>query len=305
VAVDRRTLTVLAVVALGVVALGLSAATLTTPEESGQSPESRDPPPETQPEADGSNLPVPDLLWTLLLVVGGLALLASLVYLAVYDRRRLAEFLGILVVILVIGLLAQSLGFQPADPNVTGGGSPGQTGEGGESERETGAGSGQADDSTAVAVPALLLGAVFLVLLFVSYLLVERTVAGSGPTETTESEPQEPAVLGEIAGQAADRIESGGDHTTAADNEVYRAWREMAAQLDIEREATTTPREFEAQATEVGMAADDVHELRRLFEEVRYGGASPTEDRERRAVTVLRRVESQYGDGESRYGDGR
>lgn len=297
---DRRTLTVLAVVALGVVALGLAAATLTTPEEapggSGQPSENERTPVETQPEAEERNLPTPDFLGTLLLVVGGLALLASLVYMAVYDRRRLADFLGILVVILAVGLLAQNLGFQPADSNVTGGDSPGQTGEGGESESGAGAGSGQTDNSTAVAVPALLLGVVFLVLLFVSYLLVERTVTGSGPTETTEGEPQEPAVLGEIAGRAADRIESGGDHTTAADNEVYRAWQEMTAQLDIEREATTTPREFEAQATEVGMAADDVRELRQLFESVRYGGASPTEDRERRAVTVLRRVESEYGE---------
>ncbi len=298
-AVDRRTLTVLAVVALGVVALGLSAATLTTPEGSGQSPESRDPPPETRPEADGSNLPVPDLLWTLLLVVGGLALLASLVYVAVYDRRRLAGFLGILVVILVIGLLAQSLGFQPADPNVTGSGSPGggsSPSEAGESERGAGGGSGQTDDSTAVAVPALLLGVAFLVLLLVSYLLVDRTVTGPGPTGTSETESEEPAALGEIAGRAADRIEAEGDQT-AADNEVYRAWQEMTARLDIEGGETTTPREFETRATDAGMAADDVRELRRLFEEVRYGGASPTDDREQRAVTVLRRVESRYGEG--------
>ncbi len=301
---DRRTLTVLAVVALGVVALGLSAATLTTPEEepggSGQSSESRDPPPETRPDAEGSNLPATGLLGTLLLVVGGLALLASLVYMAVYDRRRLAEFLGILVVILVIGLLAQSLGFQPADSSVTGGGSPGEgnsPGEGGESEPGTGAGSGRADDSTAVAVPALLLGVVFLVLLVVSYLLVDRTVAGSEPAETPETEPQEPTALGEIAGRAADRIEAGGDQTTAADNEVYRAWQEMTARLDVEQGETTTPREFETRATDAGMAADDVRELRRLFEEVRYGGESPTDDRERRAVTVLRQVESRYGEG--------
>ena len=56
-AVDRQTLTVLAVVVLGVVALGLSAATLTTPEEapgeSRQSPESNNSPGDTRPETGG------------------------------------------------------------------------------------------------------------------------------------------------------------------------------------------------------------------------------------------------------------
>jgi hypothetical protein len=306
VAVNRRTLTVLVVVVLGVVALGLSAATLTTPEEtpggSGQSSDRSSSPGETRSDEGGSSdLPTPDFLGSLLLVVGGLALLASLVYMAVYDRRRLAVFLGILVVIVLFGLLIQQLELQPADSNPTGtpsgGGESGESDEGSGSERGTGGGSGQAEDNTAVAVPALLLGVVFLVLLFISYLLVDRTVTEPGPAETEESEPQEPTALGEIAGQAADRIEGGGDHTTAADNEVYRAWQEMTAQLDIERGETTTPREFEARATEVGMAADDVRELRRLFEDIRYGGESPTDDRERRAVTVLRRVETRYGEG--------
>jgi hypothetical protein len=44
------------------------------------------------------------------------------------------------------------------------------------------------------------------------------------------------------------------------------------------------------------MAPDDVRELTRLFERVRYGGESATAAREERAVQVLRRIESTYGE---------
>jgi hypothetical protein len=70
----------------------------------------------------------------------------------------------------------------------------------------------------------------------------------------------------------------------------------MTAQLDVEGPESTTPREFQAAAVEAGMGPEDVRELTHLFEDVRYGGYSPTADREQRALAVLRRIEEKYGD---------
>lgn len=96
--------------------------------------------------------------------------------------------------------------------------------------------------------------------------------------------------LGEAAGAAADRIEGGGN----VDNEVFRAWREMTDRLDASNPQATTPAEFARIAVAAGLARDDVEELTVLFEEVRYGDAPATEDRERRAVAALRRIEEAY-----------
>ena len=54
----------------------------------------------------------------------------------------------------------------------------------------------------------------------------------------------------------------------------------------------------ETTAVEAGMAREDVDRLTSLFEEVRYGGESPTEEREEQALEALRRIEDEYaGDG--------
>jgi hypothetical protein len=100
------------------------------------------------------------------------------------------------------------------------------------------------------------------------------------------------AAVARAAGRAADRI--AGD--AAVDNEVFRAWAAMTDALDLESPETVTPAAFEAAAVDAGMTPDDVAELRRLFEEVRYGGQSPSDERERQAVSALRRIEDEYGD---------
>ena len=69
----------------------------------------------------------------------------------------------------------------------------------------------------------------------------------------------------------------------------------MTAALDVDSPGTTTPREFQRTAVEAGMDRSDVAELTELFESVRYGGLEPTDERERRAVETLRRIESDYG----------
>lgn len=100
--------------------------------------------------------------------------------------------------------------------------------------------------------------------------------------------------LGQLAGQAAERIED--DDGSTVENEVYRAWREMTRPLAVDRPESSTPAEFATAAVDAGIRRDDVAELTELFADVRYGGYHPTEERERRAVTVLRRIEQQYTD---------
>jgi hypothetical protein len=102
----------------------------------------------------------------------------------------------------------------------------------------------------------------------------------------------DPAAVGEVAGRAADRLEADAD----VGNEVYRAWREMTIHLDVSRPRSSTPAEFAAAAVDAGMDRADVTELTEVFEEVRYGGADPTPERERRAREALRNIEERYAD---------
>jgi hypothetical protein len=115
----------------------------------------------------------------------------------------------------------------------------------------------------------------------------DGTEADSGESAATETDVHG---VGRTAGAAADRIESDAD----VDNEVYRAWAEMASSLDVERPESSTPGEFAAAAVDAGMDRADVDELTRLFEEVRYGDERATGARAERAVAALRRIESAY-----------
>nr|WP_303647699.1 DUF4129 domain-containing protein [Haloarchaeobius sp. HME9146] len=101
------------------------------------------------------------------------------------------------------------------------------------------------------------------------------------------------AAIGAAAGRAADRLET----STAVDNEVYRAWREMTTHLDVPEPESSTPAEFAEAAIAAGMTREQVTELTALFEEVRYGGEDPTTDRESRAIEALRAIESAHASG--------
>lgn len=118
------------------------------------------------------------------------------------------------------------------------------------------------------------------------------TVYGAEETEDEDDDSVEE--IAEAAARAADSIED--DQTV--ENAVYRAWQEMTAALAVERPETTTPEEFATAAVDAGMAPDDVEELTWLFEEIRYGNAPATDERERRARQALRRIETTYGGDE-------
>ena len=136
-----------------------------------------------------------------------------------------------------------------------------------------------------VGLAVALVGAV--VLLFTSSSGDDPDAEESFPDDDTDEDIQ---AVGRAAGEAADRIES----STDVENEVYRAWREMTAHLDVANPSSSTPAEFAAAATDAGMAREDVTELTDLFEAVRYGGETPTDEREARAVEALRRIEREY-----------
>ena len=126
----------------------------------------------------------------------------------------------------------------------------------------------------------------------------EATDAAPAADDDPDESAPDLAAVGRTAGAAADRIES-----SDADNEVYRAWRDMTAALDVDRPASSTPAEFASAAVAAGVEEEPVAALTDVFERVRYGGEAPTADRERRAVEALRRIERRHGDPDGSGGD--
>jgi len=155
-------------------------------------------------------------------------------------------------------------------------------------------------------LPTLALGGLLVVAIAASAALLLLTTAsgddadGGPPADPPETGP-DPAAVAAAAGDAADRIEAGGDAESG--NDVYRAWERLAAALEVAAPAASTPGEFADAAVEAGLDPDRVAELTELFAAVRYGDAPPTAERERRAVAALRAIEASAGDAMG--GDGR
>ena len=95
------------------------------------------------------------------------------------------------------------------------------------------------------------------------------------------------AELAQEAQQALDTLAAGGDLR----NTVLHCYREMSRVVresrGIQRQGAMTPREFEEQLAHAGLPAEPVHDLTRLFEEVRYGSKELSPWEERRAVASL------------------
>jgi hypothetical protein len=160
-----------------------------------------------------------------------------------------------------------------------------------------GEGGGVGVGGSGVSAPTAALGIVLFVALFAAVFLLflatgdEESRSGQAADEEDSSDDASVEAVARAAGAAADRIEADAD----ADNEIFRAWATMTEYLDVDRPRSSTPTEFADAAVDAGMDARDVRELTALFEEVRYGGAEATTDRESRAVSALRRIESEYG----------
>ena len=296
--VNRRTVEAAVIAALCILAVAVGAATLTSPTTSGEgsgglfgdgegdggleTPESHEDP------KSGPSIALPD---EFLLVLAAVALLALVGYLFVYWRR----VLRLLVVIAVVAavLLAATLlllqfvdtsGMEPAPPadvDPPGGDAGGSGGDG--------------DIGSTALTPLAVLSVLVFALVAVALVLFGTSRSPRKQDGgATDSAGGDAAAVGRAAGRAADRLEAGTD----TDNEVYRAWREMTELLDLRNPETKAPREFASAAVEAGLDADDVDELTRLFEDVRYGGQAATDEDEQRAIDVFRRIETTYGNSE-------
>lgn len=231
-----------------------------------------------------------------------LAFLFGVLGIGLVEGKRKTRIFGIgaVVLLLVLGFLAYLLltgGCQTTTVEWTriqgggpsgGGGTPGVAG-----------GEGSDLQPTFTTWPLLFGGVAVVGIALALWASSDRTLdsRSGGEDEVPAGEGSSSGVgidaVGRAAGRAADRIESSDEF----DNEVYRAWAEMATTLEVDHPDSSTPAEFATAAVDAGMDRGDVDRLTRLFEDVRYGGRSPTPDRERAAVETLRRIEDQYADG--------
>jgi hypothetical protein len=289
-----RTATVAALVVVAVAVVAGSLDTTVVPERGGaEGPVSGNgsgqggllpPPPETTPVA-GEPLRVP-FVGEILTVLAAIAAAGFVAYVVVYRREALSIVAAVAVLLALLLLLFQFLS-APETPQAMGPGEGVLFGEGG--------GGGEAETTRSGRPPPAL---VLVVGVVVAGVVLALVGTGGGDADDAdgadEVDPASTAAVGRAAGRAADRLES----ETDVDNEVYRTWREMTELLDVDDPESTTPGEFATAAVEAGLGREDVDELTHLFEEVRYGGAAPSDDYERRAVAVFRRIEAQYADAE-------
>ena len=74
------------------------------------------------------------------------------------------------------------------------------------------------------------------------------------------------------------------------ENDVDYAWFEMVKRLDIDSARSKTPGEYAHAARDAGMDPSAVDTITGVFQEVRYGGQSVTDERRRRARQGLREL---------------
>ena len=291
---ERRTATSVVLALCCVLAVGLAAATLTDTVATHEGVPGGDnesgvfaPPQGYEEPGDDPEVDVP-YLTEVLLVLGVIAALALLYYLYRDWRQALWMLLALLVVVALATLLL--LFFDVPELPEAPPGAP-------EEPPEVQEGAAGEDDGTVppVSTPTILLVALLAIAIAATAVALfgrrdeesgEELVEGGHDRRSAEA-----AAIGGAAGRAADRIEE----RETFDNDVYRAWREMVDPLEVPNPETTTPGEFEAAAVEAGIGREDAAALTALFEEVRYGGRAVTDDRERRAVETLRRIEARYG----------
>lgn len=133
----------------------------------------------------------------------------------------------------------------------------------------------------------LLLGVLVVALALALAWLVLRRRAQKQPNDSL-------ADLAQEAQQALDALDKGGDVRAT----VLRCYQEMVRvlrmQRGVQRQEATTTREFEELLANAGLRDDHIHQLTRLFERVRYGGAAASERDEEEARVCLTAIVQAY-----------
>lgn len=292
---DRETLRYAAVALLGVLAVALGAATLPERVEretgagetgSGSGGGGMSSPPTSDEPVETIDIPIP-FLTELLQVVAVLLFLGFLVYVYYNREEAVGLIVGVIGVVLFFFYAFRSLTLSEPTPEAPFG-FDNVTSLGGA------AGDGQAAP-TDPAIPPLVIVVGVALAIGLLVVVMTRMQRSTGPDPDDEDDADEMKAVGRAAGRAADRLEDEAE----ADNEIYRAWVEMTDLLNLAKPARKTPGEFATAAVDAGMDADDVSELTRLFEEVRYGEHEPTSADEQRAIEIFRRIEAAYAGEES------
>lgn len=295
---DRQTLRYAVVALLGGVAVALAAATFpttrrtgTTGTESGESGAGTLPIPTPEEEPTTAVEP-PPLITEVMSVLVAIMALALLVYCILYWREALRRILeGVIIggfMFLLLQLIIRFFSVDRGEGEVGIGDDPtfGIGGEGGDTLVST-------DPSSLSVLFVLLFG--ILIVGLAAVLTQKPDDDEDESKEQAAADADTVAAVGRAAGRAADRIAESDEH----ENEIYRAWAEMARQVRPSDPETKTPAEFADAAIEAGMEPADVRELTRLFEQVRYGTDEPSEADEQRAIGLLRRLESTYTEEET------
>lgn len=285
---------------LALVVLSLAGSTLTTTVDAPGGETGVDVP-EDDP-ATGFDITPPAFDFVMYLLFGTFVLLLlagiyGLLRQPIDTIRRLFQTVGAGVVVVGMILFALFLmedGSEPMDvpEQQPANESTGDEGTGSGAEEGVGSGAESAIERLTESPELLLLGGLIILTLGViaAALMSSEPNQSDGSFETEPDDHDTLSAIGAVAGEAADRLEA----SASVENEVFRAWKRMTGLLDVEDPDVLTPGEFRRAAVEAGMAADDVAELTRLFEDVRYGDQSVTAEHEQRAVEALRRIQNAY-----------
>lgn len=155
---------------------------------------------------------------------------------------------------------------------------------------EGGVGIGGAESGGAIDLPLTallaLFGAAFLGAVLLAYLSRGDSADGSSAPDAPAGAALDP---GSPASTATSPSVAASSHDVPADNDVYRAWLALvdAADADPSRDS---PETVARRAVEAGVDERVVRDVTSLFEEVRYGGAPVTPERERRAASAVERI---------------
>lgn len=303
---------VLLIGGLAIIAFGLAAATLTTPVDSGtigvggsetDLPSGGTPNNGSAPAL--SPLPITEgsgglLSWSLCVesvgpvptwaaLFGGLLGLALLVrYVSGGVPALAVGLLGIWPVLLIWLLVTAGC---PVDPGLPVGGEQ-STGLIPSTGSETEEGGGTAV-TPAVSVPWVVL-LVLLVIgigVVIGAFRIDETGDHTNATKTGSATSEQP--VGRARKDTAQQTDLGGQ---AADNDVYRAWRQMIEQADVDYDQTQTPTELIDPIAETGRDRTAVQALTTLFKTTRYGTTPPSPAREQRAKELLERIEQDQED---------